>query len=657
MSRIWDILKKRRETLGKQEKSPESKDTSLDFIEIPTLEKIENAPILEEQANEETAPWLTSVESVRLFNVEPLARLHEELLDLVQWLHLDCVDTALRETVYQDIRELVHSNYKDAEVYVFGSYATQISLPNSDIDMMIDGIDGDIGLQKFASIIKSCGMSSYMEKITHARVPIIKFKHKKTGLMVDICFNQTSSLSTTLYLRDQLDTYIYLRPLVLIMKYMLYQRDLNETYGGGMGSFLTCMTVLAFLQYENREKTEDNSLGQKFLRLLNFYSYILNTDQVGITLLEGGGFFDKSEHGFENGKDGFMLCIENPTDVTLDVGKGCYRYNLIKVFFTHCLRTLVYNLSHADSVHSMLENIIQYKPRLEPSILYAPLYTQYKTYSNMPIVQSSLAIYTEMKDKDITTIHNNNNNNNNNKNNNNNTLESISKNSIHTIFDDDEEQKENEEEEITTIKEQSKSLTKKEKRKLDKEKRKLEAKKKKDIKDIKKKKLKQSNQSPNQEEDEEFMPTISNSNILINKNDIYNDEIEAEEMMNRIIEMEKEEANEKSMNSKDNHNDNQEKKKKKKKSKKNSNKNNKNIEIKDNSKESTIEDTNVIMPYDMNNNQLKQQNNQDNHQLISKDSSIKERNITSKKQNKKDKKKYQKKNRNVDIYIPDADSY
>ncbi len=47
----------------------------------------------------------------------------------------------------------------------------------------------------------------------------------------------------------QLSRYPHLRPMVLILKYMLSQRELNDTYHGGIGSFMITLLCLSSEQW------------------------------------------------------------------------------------------------------------------------------------------------------------------------------------------------------------------------------------------------------------------------------------------------------------------------------------------------------------------------------------------------------------------------
>lgn len=79
------------------------------------------------------------------------------------------------------------------------------------------------------------------------------------------------------------------------------QRKLNETYSGGVGSFVLCSMVISFLQMRQRsmiarrveEKHVTFNLGSLLLEFLNLYGNTFNYVDVGITVLGGGTYFPK----------------------------------------------------------------------------------------------------------------------------------------------------------------------------------------------------------------------------------------------------------------------------------------------------------------------------------------------------------------------------
>ncbi len=57
-----------------------------------------------------------------------------------------------------------------------------------------------------------------------------------------MCF-QDDGVKNTRFVRDYLAAMPVLRPLVLTLKYFLYQRGLNEPFRGGLGAYALTMMV------------------------------------------------------------------------------------------------------------------------------------------------------------------------------------------------------------------------------------------------------------------------------------------------------------------------------------------------------------------------------------------------------------------------------
>ena len=53
-------------------------------------------------------------------------------------------------------------------------------------------------------------------------------------------------------IRNMLDVVPGLRTLILVLKYFLLQRELNEVYKGGVGSFMLQIMTIASIQYHAR---------------------------------------------------------------------------------------------------------------------------------------------------------------------------------------------------------------------------------------------------------------------------------------------------------------------------------------------------------------------------------------------------------------------
>ena len=66
-------------------------------------------------------------------------------------------------------------------------------------------------------------------------MPIFKFTEARSGLAFDVCVNNEGGLRNSAAIRRVLHEHPELRPLLLVLKAMLLQANLHETYSGGVG--------------------------------------------------------------------------------------------------------------------------------------------------------------------------------------------------------------------------------------------------------------------------------------------------------------------------------------------------------------------------------------------------------------------------------------
>lgn len=75
------------------------------------------------------------------------------------------------------------------------------------------------------------------------------------------------------WIREQTRLFPHIRPLCIILKRLLFERGLNETYTGGIGSFLLFLMVLSFLQLHLPVGNADfRDVGSLLLHFLDFWS-------------------------------------------------------------------------------------------------------------------------------------------------------------------------------------------------------------------------------------------------------------------------------------------------------------------------------------------------------------------------------------------------
>ena len=271
-------------------------------------------------------PWLdegTSRNNSISRNMHPMTFLHNEIVSFVQLMEPLPSEIEQRELLVRRIQKTVQDNFPDGtRVEVFGSQATGLFLPTSDIDLVVmsptleqhdtptrdvkvpaspgdatttknqrkrhkranqddemkddqhaDGDDDDDDDYEFATqtslhcfaqaLRKEWGVSelSYLEVIEHTRIPLVKFTHATTNISVDVSFDQPTGPPAALLMKRYLEALPPLRPLTFVLKYFLAARGLNEPYTGGVGSFLLQLMIVAFLQHRERDAVNFKRLG------------------------------------------------------------------------------------------------------------------------------------------------------------------------------------------------------------------------------------------------------------------------------------------------------------------------------------------------------------------------------------------------------------
>lgn len=277
---------------------------------------------------------------------------------------------------------------------MFGSQATGLFLPSSDIDLVLlipedntskaagtsskqDDVESQKAREKremeeWDATASSSSRSplvvlgealrkhwiddlSYLEIIENTRIPIVKFTHAPTNLSVDICLNQETGTKAAELVRRFGDAMPPLRPLTFVLKYFMAARGLNEPYTGGVGSFLLQMMIVSFLQHREREEFHASgsesilNLGALLLEFFELYGVDFNYVTTGISIRNDGSYFPK---GAKNRRENywqparpFSLALENPFETDMDVGKSSFRIQLVQRSFEVAFRVLMSHVS------------------------------------------------------------------------------------------------------------------------------------------------------------------------------------------------------------------------------------------------------------------------------------------------------------------------
>ncbi|ONM39418.1 Nucleotidyltransferase family protein [Zea mays] len=243
-------------------------------------------------------------------------------------------------------------------VEVFGSFRTGLYLPTSDIDNLIYakvGPPGSYGNNlvqtakaktwQLTSPTAGAATSSSGDSATQpdtfllstwlwirtviakARVPIVKFVERKSGIAFDISFDIDGGPQAADFIKDAVKKLPALRPLCMILKVFLHQRELNELVWGGKD-------ILGY------HRSKEHNLGILLVRFFDFYGRKLNNWDVGVSCNSSRTFFLKSDKDFMNHDRPHLLAIQDPMAPDNDIGKNSFNYFKVKSAFSKAYSVL-----------------------------------------------------------------------------------------------------------------------------------------------------------------------------------------------------------------------------------------------------------------------------------------------------------------------------
>ncbi|OVA14928.1 PAP/25A-associated [Macleaya cordata] len=273
----------------------------------------------------------------------PMIQLHKEILDFCDFLSPTPEEQASRNTAVDSVFDVIKYIWPHCNVEVFGSFKTGLYLPTSDIDVVI--LDSkvrtpQIGLQALSRALSQRGIAKKIQVIAKARVPIIKFIERQSGVAFDISFDVENGPKAAEFIKDAINKIPPLRPLCLILKVFLQQRELNEVYSGGIGSYTLLSMLIAQLQmhwkgqyFQGYRTSLEHNLGVLLVNFFDIYGRKLNTWDVGVSCKDSGTFFLKTNKGFLNEDRPYLLCIEDPQAPENDIGRNSFNFSQIRSAF------------------------------------------------------------------------------------------------------------------------------------------------------------------------------------------------------------------------------------------------------------------------------------------------------------------------------------
>jgi non-canonical poly(A) RNA polymerase PAPD5/7 len=294
--------------------------------------------------------------------------LHEELLEFAEWVSLSEDERKKKERFFHDVEEVVRYVFGvESECVTFGSWYTGLNLPDSDLDVSLKLPPSQRGgsvaekLRQLADRLLGEEVVEYVEVRDKARIPVLVIR--KGDCEMDITMEEKGCARGTsdFIIKKGIRRYPHMRPLILLLKLFLQQRALQDTFTGGVGSYLLSCMVLAFLQYKESRGTLGNlTLGHLLFDFFTFYTKDLNTNREGLSVNGAGSRFLKIDRIFDQSTavnprgGGDLLCMESPLEPNIDIGSKCFQWRSVKQAFMQARLVIVSHLLHSTGGERIL---------------------------------------------------------------------------------------------------------------------------------------------------------------------------------------------------------------------------------------------------------------------------------------------------------------
>jgi len=280
-------------------------------------------------------------------------------------------DVALVAWATAAVQQAAMTLWPAAEVFVYGSRSTGLSLPQSDLDIMIVMPTPESGPQMLsrdaakdyvrmlysglAGQLNRTAWAKNVEAITNATMPVIHLFAQKPGAEASLSHSNTGSHELPLdisivtgrhqgekgiVLMQQLQAALpQLRPLFLAIKTLLLSHGLCCTYRGGLSSYGLVLLVSYFLQDPRNPANIGSNvcdMGVAYLQLLDFVGTQFDPVKEVVMLRGelsslGSDVTNGVQHDSANSQNvSEGLNIRDPNDACNNPGRSATRFPYIQ---------------------------------------------------------------------------------------------------------------------------------------------------------------------------------------------------------------------------------------------------------------------------------------------------------------------------------------
>ena len=198
-------------------------------------------------------------------------------------------------------------------IFIYGSYSTGLELEESDIDISVELIpnnntnnniinnntnnnnkNNNLSQKTTQELISELNeyLSNFPEfknlfPIVNTKIPILKMKivlENNIETKIDLTFNLKNTTNTINYYNNTLKRYPQIRPLTLLIKYLIKKNKLASVFDGGFSSHSIFIMVASNIRVLLKNKSSLN-LGDLLNGFLHFYGKVFNYTNTTIDLM------------------------------------------------------------------------------------------------------------------------------------------------------------------------------------------------------------------------------------------------------------------------------------------------------------------------------------------------------------------------------------
>jgi len=243
--------------------------------------------------------------------------------------------------VTDHIKRTVAQLFPGATTTVFGSLATGLAAPCSDVDLIVRNLTAptQIAIRVLVERLRHESWVLMIQAVERAAVPVIRlstavipisFGNQGSLINVDITFDAVAhrGLQTCSFVTGLLHKYPPLKALTVVLKQFLVEKGLNDPFVGGLSSYGLVIMITAILErhFPQGISPDQRVLGAMFVYFLREYCTPEFTE-VGVWL--NGGMPAQNErlarmvHSLATTSTAPMYILD-PLDMQNNIGRTCF---------------------------------------------------------------------------------------------------------------------------------------------------------------------------------------------------------------------------------------------------------------------------------------------------------------------------------------------